>query len=149
MFDEVAVAVCGDKAAVVVCAEDDAICAISIDGAICDEDGPACDKEDSACNEEDASIVDNGLVASNDFRAFSMRCCRVAVLMPYLSAALRIDKVFDNTSRIASSMLHSLIFFLSVLGLQPRATSNTLVTVEAQRQTGGERRHNCHSCECP
>ncbi|KAL3278793.1 hypothetical protein HHI36_016316 [Cryptolaemus montrouzieri] len=93
MFDEVAVAVCGDKAAVVVCAEDDDICAISIDGAICDEDGPACDKEDSACNEEDASIVDNGLVASNDFRAFSMRCCRVAVLMPYLSAALRIDKV--------------------------------------------------------
>lgn len=48
MFDEVAVAVCGDKAAVVVCAEDDAMCAISIDGAICDEDAPACDKEDSA-----------------------------------------------------------------------------------------------------
>ncbi|KAL3289817.1 hypothetical protein HHI36_023208 [Cryptolaemus montrouzieri] len=94
MFDEVAVAVCGDKAAVVVCAEDDAICAISIDGAICDEDGPACDKEDSACNEEDASIVDNGLAAAH-------------------------------------------------------ATSNTLVTVEAHWQTGGERRHNCHSCECP
>ncbi|KAL3269852.1 hypothetical protein HHI36_008910 [Cryptolaemus montrouzieri] len=148
MFDEVAVAVCGDKAAVVVCAEDDAICAISIDGAICDEDGPACDKEDSACNEEDASIVDNGLVASNDFRAFSMRCCRVAVLMPYLSAALRIDKVFDNTSRIASSMLSSLIFFYQFWAAA-HATSNTLVTVEAQRQTGGEQRHNCHSCECP
>ena len=117
MFDEVAVAVCDNKAAVVVCAEDNAICAISIDGAICGEVGPACDKEDSACNEEDASFVNNVLVASNDFLAFSMRCCKVAVLMPYLSAALRIDKVFDNTSRIASLMFSSLIFFLSVLGL--------------------------------
>ncbi|CAG9576413.1 unnamed protein product [Danaus chrysippus] len=86
MFDEVAVAVCDNKAAVVVCAEDDAIFGVSIDGAICGEDGPACDKEDSscdkedsACNEEDASFVDNILVASNDFLAFSMRCCRVAV----------------------------------------------------------------------
>lgn len=73
-------------------------------GAICGEDGPACDKEDSACNEEDTSFVDNVLLASNNFLAFSMGCCRVAVLMPYLSGALRIDKVFDNTSRIASSM---------------------------------------------
>ena len=111
MFDEVAVAVCDNKAAVVVCDEDDAICVISIDCAICGEDGPACDKEDSACNEEDGSFLDNVLVASNDFLAFSMRCCKVAVLMPYLSAALRIDKVFDNTSRIASLMFSSLIFF--------------------------------------
>lgn len=118
MFDEVAVAVC-DEVAVAVCDEDDATCAISMD--ICGDDGPACDKEYSACDEKNASFVDNDvLVASNAFLAFSMRCCRVAVLMPYLSAALRIDKVFDNTSRIASLMFSSLILFLSVLGLYVR-----------------------------
>lgn len=64
--------------------------------------------EDVVCTEDEA------LVASNNCLNFYMRCYKVAALIPYLSAALRMEKVFD----ITGSIFH--VFFVNVFSVSLR-----------------------------